>query len=927
MLKARILLLWIVLFASPVFANNPIIQNFTKSQYKAANKNWSISEDADGRIYFGNDIGLLEFDGVDWRLYQLEKASVVRSVYAVSGDTIYSGGYEEFGQWIRQIDGSLVYTSLSSGLPQGSWQNDDIWCIIPLEDYVYFQSFSGIYRYNTLNGQVVRMSLERRFHYMMKVGDELWIQELRGALYKIEGEDFIEIPQSLVFRSNEVKAVLPCHDKWLVLTSRDGVYIYDGHQFSQLTADNRLIAAEINKAIKKKDGNYYLGTVFDGIYVLDEEGKIVRHLNSDTYLQNNTVLSLHEDNRGNVWVALDKGIACIRELPDIDCYIDNSGKLGSVYAAALFAGKLFIGTNQGLCYMDSSDLGTGQLDLDNLVQTGIKGQVWNLKVIDGKLYCAYNTGLRVIDSNLHISAPVNTRGGVFCIQPYSNYLLLGGYGSLKIVDLRDNSIVLDDVREPIINIEVDHLNNLWLEHLNKGVYRCRLSQNMDKVQSLEYYGEERHLPYKLHLFKIGGRVVFLGKNAFYTYNDINGNVELYEPLKYSLKQLEEIKSVSGIDNNHFWVMGDNVLYRVVHDGAENRIEEKLDIGYNNMSLVSHFERAIPLTESTSLICLENGFLLCNTNLSYHKEPLAAPYIKSVGACNSAGETIYMELGVKGRFPASYNNIRIGFSGNSVLSDNLSFQYELHGINGWSEVQKVNHVSYERLPEGEYTFSVRAVNRLGDVSPETSFSFRILPPWYRTVWAYLGYVIAFGLLVRLTWMLILRRLKSKHLIRMRLREARRLSRMNEQLQHTIQQKDAELFSQASFVLQRNELITRIKEEMEDFYKEHSNKMFVPLYHKINMLLNNNLDTEEDWKTFLIKFEEKHAGFFKRLKEKYPQLTTTDMKLCACLKLNLGTKEIAALMNISARSVENSRYRLRKKLELSGSENLSDFLMDI
>lgn len=53
----------------------------------------------------------------------------------------------------------------------------------------------------------------------------------------------------------------------------------------------------------------------------------------------------------------------------------------------------------------------------------------------------------------------------------------------------------------------------------------------------------------------------------------------------------------------------------------------------------------------------------------------------------------------------------------------------------------------------------------------------------------------------------------------------------------------------------------------------------------------------------------------------------MKLCACLKLNLGTKEIAALMNISARSVENSRYRLRKKLELSGSENLSDFLMDI
>ena len=74
--------------------------------------------------------------------------------------------------------------------------------------------------------------------------------------------------------------------------------------------------------------------------------------------------------------------------------------------------------------------------------------------------------------------------------------------------------------------------------MNKGVYRCQLSEDMTKIKTSEYYGEDRELPYKLHLFKIGGRVVMLGGNSFYTYNDIGGKVELYEPLKHCLSNLK-----------------------------------------------------------------------------------------------------------------------------------------------------------------------------------------------------------------------------------------------------------------------------------------------------------------------------------------------------------------------------------------------------
>lgn len=102
---------------------------------------------------------------------------------------------------------------------------------------------------------------------------------------------------------------------------------------------------------------------------------------------------------------------------------------------------------------------------------------------------------------------------------------------------------------------------------------------------------------------------------------------------------------------------------------------------------------------------------------------------------------------------------------------------------------------------------------------------------------------------------------------------------------------------------------------------------PTLSKINHLLANNLNTEDDWKIFLIKFEQKHHNFFKTLKEHYPQLTTNDLRLCACLKLNMDTKDTASLMNLSIRSIENNRYRLRKKLNLKSTQNLNDFFLTI
>ncbi len=180
---------------------------------------------------------------------------------------------------------------------------------------------------------------------------------------------------------------------------------------------------------------------------------------------------------------------------------------------------------------------------------------------------------------------------------------------------------------------------------------------------------------------------------------------------------------------------------------------------------------------------------------------------------------------------------------------------------------------------------------------------------------------------LVWLLLLRRYRNRYLQRIRLKEMNRLREETGELKSEVERKNVELLTQTSFIINKNELILKLKEIIDEFYSRNKNTATTEFYRKISSHLNNNTNTEDDWKMFLIKFEEKHETFFKQMKMLYPDLTSNDLRLCACLKLNLETKEIASLMNLSVKAVENNRYRLRKKMGLSRSQNLNEVLMDM
>lgn len=937
---------WPICFLLLLYSNSllsqthPHVINFSKIDYQASNKNWSITQDKDGFVYFGNDAGILSFDGVQWRHQQLPNQSIVRSVDAFSHERIYVGGYEEFGYWQRNISGNLDYVSLAERANDKAKFNNDFWKIISIGNCTYFQSFGGIYVYYSDKDILKRVETDKAFLFLHKVNDELWIQEMLGPVYKIDGEKLIKIEGSEVFKGTDVRVILPNHSGNTILgTARRGVYIYDGNSFKEW---NKLLSSEfaskeLNCGIKTKKGTFLFGTISDGIYEVDSSGNIIAHFSTTNGLQNNTVLSLFEDKTENIWVGLDKGIDLIKYWKNANFYIDYGARIGSVYDATVWNGFVFIGTNQGVYYTNQENLHRQDLFSTLKLLDGTQGQVWALKIIDNKLYCCHNRGLMEIGNSLSVSTKVDAATGVYDIKEESingkKVKLLSTYLSVKIVDENNHLFDLSDVqRGTVVRTEVDHLGNVWLEHPNKGVTKCKFKNDFSDFEKAQTYGNGLDgLPYQLAIFKVGGRIMLVGNGMFYTYNDINGTIVPSNILNDCFEFTESIKRVVHVKENVFWALTNSTVYKFFYDGYDARILERYNIGKNNLSLVSAYENISVSNDSLNFICLDNGFLLYKaTSNNYENKPsaISSPKLEYVAIMNKNKKTDYCSLHSKAVIPYNFNTIQVGFSAASTFSDDLYFQYKLDGIDSdWSIPAKINQVVYERLPQGEYTLMLRIHDNLGNHSEATSYSIEVRPPWFLSLWAYALYVLLFILSALGIWNLVLKRYRNKHLLKVRHRETLRLRRINRELQEQVDAKNAELLSQTSFIIQRNELIVKIKDEIETFAEKNNNKAIIPLFHKISVMLNKNMDAEEDWKMFLIKFEEKHKGFFQRLKNGYPQLTPTDLRLCACLRLNLDSKEIASLVNVSVRAVENSRYRIRKKMNIPPNQNLNDFFMGL
>ncbi|MNS36355.1 bacterial transduction protein [compost metagenome] len=297
---------------------------------------------------------------------------------------------------------------------------------------------------------------------------------------------------------------------------------------------------------------------------------------------------------------------------------------------------------------------------------------------------------------------------------------------------------------------------------------------------------------------------------------------------------------------------------------------------------------------------------------------------------------------------AYSNNALHFSFASLCfedADATKYEYWLEGFEPtWSDYSLQTEKEYTNLPENEYVFHVRAKNMYNVVSEEAVFKFEVLPPWYRTFWAYLFYFALYSVVIYL----IVRYQKAvaerqrrqlienqeRELLRSRAElneqkltfEQQNMAIVRENLETTINLKNAKVASNTVNLIHLNEILLSIKDLIGQIDKKNDPNVNFSLLTKINKLIDHELQGDKHWNEFEEIFNQLHDNFMQRLKSSYPELTPRDMRLCAYLRMNFNTKEIAPLLGISVRGVEDTRYRIRKKLQLPSDTNITEFILN-
>ena len=924
-----VLLLLFVFFSSVSAQETPPLVNFQNTIYKAHNQNWAIGQSKDHIIYTANSDGLLEYDGAVWKLFPFPNRQIVRAVLCDTmpngGSRIYVGGYSEFGYWQKTTKGQLIYHSLSKAANFKSLQTEEIWHILKDGKDIYFQSFARIYRYD--GQKITELKTRDNFMFMRNVRGRLYVQFLNKGLYELIGNKFVMLKGSGFLASAVVSSILPFPgNKVLVTTTKQGIFIWDNEKFTEwkIPLAEELKQNIINKAVVlSTDSSYAFGSISKGLYVVDNSGSLRFHFKKENGLQNNTILSLFEDSNDHLWLGLDQGIDLIKLASPVISYQTNDNPLGSTYAAAIWKGNLYVGSNNGVFvkkWMSSEPFRPIR---------GLEGQTWTLKVINDQLLCGHNDATFRIEKNgIKRISPVNGGWQFLPVVTKSDTVLLqGSYTGLHIYkkDKAGQWTYQFPVKgiPPIPAKQIVQTNegSFWIAHAYRGLYHIKLNAKLDSAISWKEYKAPIDIPseFSIEITPWRGKVLIRSGNNFFQ-PDSENNLQPYKNL--GIKEDDEFKIRSGIDQDWFKIYLNRINF---YSNTEPKTLQ--------LSLVRNSETIIPLSNQYYFFCLDNGYALYDRKLSdTHTSAVLTPTIRKV--YNLRNLTEVFETKAETTLPVDVRSIRIAYA-LPIFGQDVQFKYRLKGLSDqWSEWTDKSYVEYTNLSHDQYSFELRS--SLND--EVTTYKFSVAPYWYETVWARLLFVIlaaAFltGIIIFQEKRLVKHRQKlleeqEEKLRQQKLINERRIIEIrNENLQSEIKNKSQQLSNVAINVVRKNEILQEIRDELQQVKQELGQQLPNIHYQKLLNSIERNVAGKDDWVLFEENFNEVHDEFFKKLKNICPSISPSELRLAACLRMNLSSKEMAPVLGISVRGIEIKRYRLRKKLELENDSNLTEYMMDV
>ena len=904
------------------------IQIFTPQQINAGNQNWMISQGENQTVYFANNQGLLSYNASQWKLHPAKDNSIIRAVKVID-HRIYSSSYRDFGFWEKDKTGQLQYTSLSKELGIEILEDEQFWNIIEHGKKVVFQSLNRLIFFTPETKEISFISSKNTLLKSFKIEQQLYYQVQGEGLFQlIEGRGVL-ISSASIFKDQSLVKLFKKENGLLVATQENGLHFWQNKTLSPWQEVNQFLVGKytLYSALELNNKGYALGTVGKGLLILSEEGTLIEELNQEKGLSNNTILSLYEDKLSNLWLGLDNGINLINCSSAFKEYIDVNGQLGSIYTSAINKGYLYLGTNQGLFLKKRNS------DEEFTLVEKTQGQVWNLTTIDGTLFCGHNRGaLQVIGKEAKL---ISDQMGTWLFKQHPtlpNLIFMGNFTGLYVLERKGeewvyrNKINGFDISSRFF--EFSSPTQIIVNHEYKGVFKINLNPDFQQAIEIEL-DDASCISCNSSLVRFNENIYYQAKENLYSYN-LKEEVFEEDPLLNDLNSALDFRNGKLLNDptGQLWLFSKNNLYYIHKTEEDRTIANGFALNEKDRKNVSGFEHINLLGRENYLIGTNKGYLTVNLN-TLNKEN-TIPKLSSINA-NNKQKDYPVNLNEEGTLPFEYNNLSFQFTSYDFNRyGKTRFQYLLEGEDQqWSEWKENTSVSYANLDYGKYQLKLRS--KKGNTISEivTSPTINISPPWHLNRIAISLYAILFTLLLISYNTFYKRKLKkqreklekeNKRLLEIQELEAQKeiIRLKNEQLQKDIEGKSRELAVATMSTLKRNEFLNTIKAELETLKGETKAKQLIK---NINAKLKKN----DDWEYFKKAFDNSDQPLFSQLKEAHPSLTKNDLKLCAYLRLNLSSKEIAPLLNISVHSVEIKRYRLRKKMGLERSQGIVEYIM--
>ncbi len=928
-LSVGVLLLW----SASVVASKPASITYTSKDYKGHQTNYDAIFSGDGLIYVANAYGVIEFDGNQWNKTSLTSSRCPFSVYKAINGRVYVGGDNEIGYIEKNSKGLSVYHSLKSLLPDSNAKVGDwIPYCTEYKNKIYFADLYSIYIYDGKTIKVVKPSTkEGKFLFLRESKGELIVMEWGKGIGIMEDSKISFLPGNLA--ELEIKGVQKIAHQVYTFYGRDGIYNYNNGTLTKAPF-SEFFASDLIKDVAFFGTQKIIGTEQNGCYVLDENFQIVQHFTpTNSSLLSSYIYCVSVNPQGDIMLATDNGLTIINTSTTSFKLNDINGLKGSGYSSFLTENGLYAGTSQGLFFAANWKPGG---DYSFVKIAGVKPFLYSIFKIGKDLFCGDHSDVyQISGTNARVISQKSWKGAWFFskVPGRSDLFLVGTFEGIDVYKNVNgswqfsNSIKGYNFSARLF--EFDSNGNIWVNSETSGLYMLKINTDFTAVESkVEWCSKLNVAPdYFKDIIKDDEVIKISSEGGIYLVSvDKVVKDPAFEGLPFKFDRIRKIK-----DGLLYTVKeGEPVVLRKVKDRFV--IDSTNILNNTSFEMVGLVESIREFANNSYIVGTADGFTICdNTSERKYYNTTSIRSIKDLDS-----ETLHDFMNVSElKIPYSGNSIAFTFASTALEKFYPATWYVKLSTSDeegeWRKVDNANYKEYSNLPEGDYTFSAKALYRF-KVLGESTVSFTILPPWYRTLLAKIIYLLLFVaaiLMGRMLWKSRLKKVTDRLLAeKKKAMELQESQFREEQLKMQLQEKEMDLSFVALNFAQRKELLQTVGVKLKAIMS-HSDipPSLMKDLKAVEYSLRSSKEDEEPWDNFQVHFNTEYNDFITKLQQLDPKIKESMILMCTYLRMGKNNKEIAQLLNISLSALDKRKLRIKEKFSVPEDVTLNEFLRQL